>query len=485
MRYHDAGSVDGSMATEQEVRLKRRIYPLDPREISAEELAVVFAMTSRRPEPFDQIREIVTAEKAADFHERWVLGYGHASVAEHAILHMAVENISRLACDTLEDNRLASYTEKSSRYQVLEPGAYYIPPELDASPPLRELLVRTCDLLFHTYQRLVQGTRDHLATVRPRHDGERDGAYNLRLRREAVDSCRFVLPAATLTNVGVSMNARSMEHAVQKLLSSGLREEQEIGQLLKDEGRRITPTLIRYADRNSYLEQTRASLEKQGSSLSSSSGDERGDAAIETRLVSYDPQAQARLVAGLLYRSSGQPYSEVWRRARAMSSPEQESIVHAALEHLGPHDAPIRELELVEYTFEFLMDYGAFREFQRHRMQTSLPQPLTVHLGYVLPPLLHRAGLEGLFREAMEASASAYEGLAGLSPRVGRYAVTHAHRRRLLSKMNLREWYHLVKLRTQPNAHFTIREAAGQAMRLVQEVHPLLARYIQLRTDDQ
>ena len=473
------------MATEQETRLKRRIYPLDPREISAEELAVVFAMTSRRPEPFDQIREIVTAEKAVDFHERWVLGYGHASVAEHAVLHMAVENISRLACDTLEDNRLASYTEKSSRFQIMPPSSYYIPPELDAEPPLRELFVRTCDLLFDTYQRLVQQTQEHLATVRPRHDGERDGAYNLRLRREAVDSCRFILPAATLTNVGVSMNARSMEHAIQKLLSSELQEEQEIGQLLKDEGRRITPTLIRYADRNDYLVLTRAAQEAQGSSLPPSSDDSGGDAAVETRLVSYDPQAQTRLVAGLLYRSSGQSYDEVWRRAQALSAVEQEGVVQAALEHLGPHDAPIRELELVEYTFEFLMDYGAFREFQRHRMQTSLPQPLTVRLGYLLPPLLHEAGLEELFREAMEASASAYDGLAGLSPRVAGYAVTHAHRRRLLSKMNLREWYHFVKLRTQPNAHFTIQDAANQAMALVQEVHPLLARYVQLRTDDQ
>jgi len=95
--------------------LSRRIYPLDPRELTEEQLAVVFAMTSRNPKPFDEIAKVVTAEKAADFHERWVLNYGHASVAEHAILHMAVENISRLACDTLEDNRLASYTEKSSR----------------------------------------------------------------------------------------------------------------------------------------------------------------------------------------------------------------------------------------------------------------------------------------------------------------------------------------------------------------------------------
>ena len=109
---------------EKEVR--RRVYPLDAHELTEEQIAVAFAMTSRRPEPFDEIAEQVSQEKAADFHERWVVGYGHASVAEHAVLHLAVEDISRLACDTLEDNRLASYTEKSSRYQLIPSGYFSI-----------------------------------------------------------------------------------------------------------------------------------------------------------------------------------------------------------------------------------------------------------------------------------------------------------------------------------------------------------------------
>ena len=127
------------------MELSRRIYPLDTRELTEEQLAVVFAMTSRNPQPFDEIARLVSEERAADFHERWVLNYGHASVAEHAVLHLAVENVSRLACDTLEDNRLASYTEKSSRYQVLERGHYHVPGELDDAPALHAVYVETCD----------------------------------------------------------------------------------------------------------------------------------------------------------------------------------------------------------------------------------------------------------------------------------------------------------------------------------------------------
>ena len=127
------------MSTSVPSGYSRRVYPLDAQKLTEEQIAVAFAMTSRRPEAFDEIAEQVSQDKAADFHERWVLGYGHSSVAEHAVLHLAIENISRVACDTLEDNRLASYTEKSARYQVFPDGYYYVPPEINNNPDLTKL----------------------------------------------------------------------------------------------------------------------------------------------------------------------------------------------------------------------------------------------------------------------------------------------------------------------------------------------------------
>ena len=462
--------------------LVRRVYPLDPREVTEEELAVVFAMTSRLPKAFDAIKEMVTAEKASDFHERWVLGYGHASVAEHAVVHLAVENVSRLACDTLEDNRLASYTEKSSRYQVLERDAFYTPPELDAAPDARTVYTAACQRLFAVYHQLVEETQEYLKAVNPQDEGERDGAYRLRLRRIATDACRFILPASTLTNVGVTMNTRSLEHAVRKLLSSELQEERELGDELKEQAKTITPTLVRHADRNDYLEQSRAALQAQTAALlQRSSPPAHGPRQVEARLIDYPEDAQVRLVAALLYRNAHEPYGAVRQRAEALSPEEQAAVLAAALESLGAHDATVRELEQVEYTFEYLMDYGAYREFKRHRMQSYLPQPLTVTEGYVEPELFPESGLSATYREAMDASAEAHACVAALSPRLAEYVVTHAHLRRVITRMNLRECYHYFKLRTQPQAHFTIRDATQQAMDQLREVHPLLLKFINLR----
>ena len=454
----------------------RRIYPLSPRELTEEQLAVVFAMTSRRPEPFDEIANQVSQEKAADFHERWVLGYGHASVAEHAIIHMAVENISRLACDSLEDNRLASYTEKSSRFQVMSEGYYYVPEELGASPGAQEVYIKTCQHLFQTYQDAVLRVEERLRATVERRPNERDSAYKLRLRRDAIDSCRFLLPAATLTNVGVTMNARLMEHAITKLLSSELAEERDLGEELKSTGREITPTLIKYAEKNDYLVATREEQQERSSRLRSYQNRQ-----VEVSLVDHDPQAELKLCAALLYRFADLSYAQVWRQVEDMGPEHRHEVIASCLDRLGAHDPPVRELEMVDYTFELAMDYGAYREFKRHRMQTYIPQPLTVANGYLTPPLLEGAGLKGEFVEAMEMAGKGFREVSEVSPVAAQYLVTHAHKRRVLVKMNLRECYHLFKLRTQPQAHFSIREPIEEAMRLAVDAHPHLFEHLRLR----
>ncbi len=169
------------MTQNQTDRNRTRVYPLDPGSMTQEEMAVTFAMTSRNPKPFDEIAQEVTAEKAAGFHERWVIGYGHSSVAEHAVIHMAVENISRLACDTLEDNRLASYTEKSSRYQVIGPGTFHLPQELNTDTTARRTFQSAAQELFRAYEQLILGCMSYLRMTHPQEPGERTGAYELRL----------------------------------------------------------------------------------------------------------------------------------------------------------------------------------------------------------------------------------------------------------------------------------------------------------------
>ena len=462
----------------------RRIYPLSPRDLTEEQIAVAFAMTSRRPEPFDEIAAQVSAQRAADFNRRWVVGYGHSSVAEHAVIHLAVENISRLACDGLEDNRLASYTEKSSRYQVIDAGSFHIPQELDAYPQLRGEYIAACRGLFDAYQRLLDGVMRHLRRTEPPQDGEQeqDGAARLRLRRLATDACRAALPAATLTNVGVTANARALEHAISKLLSSELAEERDIGAELREQGRQVAPTLVKYAGHNPYLaERRRISGIAGDDDAGDGDGDGDGDGkTMRATLADYDRDAVRRLAAALLFRQGGR-YADVARRVDGMSGGERQAVVDDAVRRIGPHDAAPREFELAGYTFEFVFDYGALREFRRHRMQTCLSQPLTIGNGYDVPPLIEEAGMRAVYEAALAEAERAFMGIRKVSPAAAQYLVTHGHRQRALARISLRECYHLFRLRASRQAHESIRGPVLAAMRLAVAAQPELFRHLRLR----
>src|SRR5512142_2487584 len=141
---------------------ERQVYLLNPKELSPEVIAVAFAKTSRAPESFREIAAELTDEKSAKFHEKWVVGYGHASVAEHAVLHVAFENVSRLAIECIESNRLASYTEKSTRYQRWGADNFHVPSELEGNP-LRDEFISVCQLLFKTYSDSLEPVRNLVA----------------------------------------------------------------------------------------------------------------------------------------------------------------------------------------------------------------------------------------------------------------------------------------------------------------------------------
>jgi thymidylate synthase ThyX len=450
----------------------RQVYLLDPQKFSPETIAVTFAKTSRSPQSFREIAAELTDEKSAEFNEKWVVGYGHASVAEHAVLHIALENVSRLAVETLESNRLASYTEKSTRYQKWDSESFFMPPELSGHP-LSELYTRTLRLLFDTYLQALPAVRAAVARENPCRPEETDSAWERRVRSQYVDVCRFLLPAASLANVGMTINARALEHAISKMLSHPLQEVRSMGCEIKAVAQAEVPTLVKYADERPYLQKTAAALAKIGTSCAPQAG---GEAWMQ--LVDYDPDAEDRILAAALYRYSGLSLAEALTCVQNAAQEERLHLVRTLLGALDKFDIPLRELEYARYTFDILMDQGAYFEVKRHRMMTQTPQALTARCGYALPRLITAAGLENPYREAMEAARQAYEILAASNPEVAAYIVPNGFNRRVLLSLNLRSALHFINLRTASNAHFSVRRVAGRICQEIVTTLPLFGAYI-------
>ncbi len=470
------------------------IYNLPP-----EVVAVLFAYVSRSPASFRKnllklikskeldMGDLITSfknkgldydqakEKAKQFHERWVVGYGHSSVAEHAVASIAMENVSILATKVIEDNRLASYTEKSTRYQVFDRNTYYKPKNLKGEA--KEIYEKTCNMLFDTYCDIMPKMVEYMKKKHPKKEGENDRLYESVTKARACDVARYLLPASTLTNLGMTVNARSIEYGVTKMLSSPLSEMKAIGEGVRRETTKVIPTLIKYARENEYMEQTNKVMEKLAHHDIKPLKREGHDNVI---LVHHDPEADNKLVASILYRYSDHKYEDIFHKVEHMTRTEKEEVLDEYLKRMGKHDRPMRELEHVNYTFDILVDYGAFRDIQRHRMCTQTNQDLTTKHGYDIPPEIKDAGFEKDFVKCMEAADNVFKTMSKEYPKEAQYVVPLAYKKRVLISMNLRDLYNFVKLRSGPEGHISYRKIAWDMYDATKNATPLVARHMKV-----
>jgi thymidylate synthase ThyX len=395
------------------------------------------------------------------------------------VLHIAFENVSRLAIESIESNRLASYTEKSTRYQKWGFDDFFVPPELDGHP-LGEEYLATCRLLFRTYADSLEPVRALVMERTQRRDNESDEALDRRVRSQYVDTCRFLLPAASLANVGMTANARVLENMIRKLLSHELAEVREIGEQVKAVARQEVPTLVKYAEAVPYLIET--VREFTPLSLPAMSQKMEGEKERDEwcTLIDYDADGENKVLAAALYRFGRMPFANALEHVGTLGQAERLQLAEAVLQRLGEHDSPLRELEYATYTFDLVMDQGAYAEFKRHRMMTQTAQRLTTRLGYAVPRLMEEAGFGRDYEAALNAAAGTYEKLSQFSPQVAQYVVPNGFNRRVLAQFNLREAYAFCQLRSARNAHFSIRRIAERVYEELAHVHPLLTGYMRL-----
>ncbi len=420
-------------------------------------------------------------EKARAFAEKYVLGYGHSSVAEHGMVHLALEDISILASKLIEDARLASFTEKSTRYVAFDPSKVYYPPSVMADAARAEEYTRTVRGLLEAY---TGWTEDFVAQIKartPRPEKQSERGYEAAARATAFDLLRYLLPAATHTNVGLTLNARTLEHLITKLLSQPLEEGQALGLRIKEEAQHVVPTLLKYADFNAYRAETNTALETLARELleDAPSGSPSIGGGGGVSLLFCDPDADDRLVAAILYGAAALPMDALLARVKALPQAGKERVVDEYLKRRGRHDAPGRALERLGCTVEMTLDYGAYRDVQRHRMATQTTQALSPRLGFAKPREIDEFGYGARYDALMAQAAETYTRLyeAGLTHEAA-YVLPLATRIRVLFTWNLREVAHFVELRSARQGHPSYRKIAQDVYYAVAEKYPLIARYL-------
>jgi thymidylate synthase ThyX len=419
----------------------------------------------------------VGLRRAEELYDRVFFEYGDDSVAQLGGVHLACEQASNLLTKVLEWGRLASYLEQSTRYIAYDSrigGRYrfFRPPEVLASP-FGTRYVGDMDRLFDTYAELVPVLVDFFRSVHPKDPGDSDFVYRQAVRAKAFDSLRGILPAASLSNLGIYGTGQAYEALLLRMRAHPLPEARSYAGLMLTELRKVIPSFLKRVDLDdrgvawsTYLASTRSAMEDVAAQFFPVT--DAADDAPEVRLLEWDPDAEVRMVTAMLYPYLHLPEEQIERQVRAMSAEERLQVVAAYVgDRTNRRHKPGRALERVRYRFDVLADYGAFRDLQRHRLLTTEWQSLTPRHGYTRPEAVDEAGVTNRFEEAMARSEALHTTLADRFPVEAGYAVCLAYKVRFVLDLNARSAMHLIELRSQPQGHPAYRTVAQAMHRLI------------------
>jgi len=432
--------------------------------------------------------QVLAIRRAQNFYDRILDGYGDDSIGELGGAHLAFEQVSMLAAKAIEDCRVGgSPLEKSSRYIFFDQmvgGQYlfYREPVLMASA-YKDLYINTCNMLFETYSRLAPELTELFAERMPRDNDTSKAAYTAALRAKVLDCLRGLLPAGTLTNVGVYGNGRFFEGLLQRLQMSSIAETQDLGRQAFEELSKVIPSFIRRAEvghrhydaLSQFMDTMRSDLQAVTAALAPAVEPMRGTGV---RLVDHQIDAPQRVAAALLFPYCQGGIYELQKLTGGLAEDALGRILDAAsaARENRRHKSP-RALEVAQYTFEIVADYGCYRDLHRHRLLTQERQRLGCSLGYHSPPDLEGLPAESEYQRAMERAHAAWELIATDFPEEAQYIVPMAYNIHWMMHVDLRSLQWMCELRSQPQGHNSYRSIAQNLAKAVCAVHPSFERF--------
>jgi thymidylate synthase ThyX len=410
------------------------------------------------------------AGRATQLYERIFLGYGDDSVAQLGGAHVACEWVSNVLTKVLQRPRLAAYLEQSTRYIAYDapmpdpPGGYryYRDPELGPS------YGRAMDELFGIYAAAIPQVTAWAEREFPRTGDEPAAAHARAIKAKALDLLRGLLPAGSLSHMGIFATGQTYEQLILHLLAHPLPEARRYGAMILEAVQAVMPTFVARVQRPdrggewvSYL-RTRAEAGERWAArlgLTERRRDEEAGPSVTLARVDGD---EDELLTALLFESAAGSEAAIGAAVRSLSDGERGRLLADLLgNRANRRHRPGRGLEALRYRFEIVADYGAFRDLQRHRMLTVQWQALTPDLGAGVPEQVHLAGAGEEYRRALEISRREYgrlvdAGLPGAAP----YALCLGYRLRFVLDLNAREAMQLIELRSGREGHPSYRAVA-------------------------
>jgi thymidylate synthase ThyX len=459
--------------------------------------------------------------RGEEFYQKILLEYGDDSVAELGEAQIAIEWISNIAAKKIEDHRIGlSYLEKSSRYVAFDRKVngqykYHREKKIMASP-YADQYIQTCDYAFDTYSKNIQPMQKFIKEFKPiehfhffdsiskqevsygnlKSSTDIESArriYEATIRAKSLDVLRAILPASTLTNLGITGNGRAFEYLLSTMFASDLTEIKLLADQLYTELNKIIPAFIKRAN-DKYGQSLQKYITDTKKAISiiarqSLTGIEIDNSPQNVKLLNYEDNldAEVNVASAILYDSTvGHSLKKIIHHIRSAPEHERHKVIQTFTKFRNNRrQRPGRAFEMTEYTFEMFTNFGMFRDLHRHRILTMERQLLSTKHGYDIPPEIYGLDILKDFKDCMYKSHGVYEMIDKKMPEEAQYVVNFAYKYPYFMKINLREACHMIELRTIPQGHHDYRTVCQEMFRQIKKVHPILAsgiKFVDLNT---
>ncbi|HUA62282.1 MAG TPA: FAD-dependent thymidylate synthase [Verrucomicrobiae bacterium] len=457
----------------------RRVITVAP--MPPEKSAYALARYSRSP---DSIRDSIAWVRTHDsqkFLESFYFQYGHASIADlgHAVL--CFEGISELAATDIEEEPLWDGQAKSSRYQDFSRSGFVTPPEFSAAAAYEEAGRE----LLAAYAKVNELAFSCLAERLPRPEDMKPEAYRRNVAARAFDVARYLLFWGIPTNVGQVSSIRTIEKQIRRLKASQYQELRDLGEEVAQACARppdcswdenaaaepLAPTLARHAEPDEHTAKSRSDLRLWASQNLPPAAAEN-PTPVDLLRPGHVP---SDIAATLLYPVTDRPFRALYDLVRGWSDRQRAEVIDVALQSRTRRDEILSGFRGGLYTYDFVIDIGAYRDLHRHRRCQKFRQEYSGALGYDTPGLIAECGAGEIYRSALD---NAWKTMRSLPAPGAHYLLPFAARSRFLFKMDFAEAEYISRLRSGVKGHFSYREIAWQMKVKMEELEPELGRLI-------
>ncbi|MFA5184250.1 MAG: FAD-dependent thymidylate synthase [Patescibacteria group bacterium] len=408
-------------------------------EFNPEDTAMMQALYSRSPKSVTEHVEKVKKSGSGKFMETFYVGYGHASIADCGSTTIFIEDISILGDKAIQDWPLYSGQETSTRYIDMGQRAIIDPLRTPESKNILDSWMK----FYIANQEKIQA---YLKTKYPRQADEDENVYNKAIKARGFDTLRGFLPAGITTQLSWHTNLRQAWDHVALLRHHPLAEVRQAAELILEKLKEKYPhsfTFVPNAAQEEYRE---------------------------------------RIVNEYSYFTTNK--SENFSMATTIKNEELKKYQKIIDERPLKTGLPIFLGDLGTITFNFRLDFGSFRDIQRHRNGICRMPLLTTGLGFNAWYLEQLP--EEMRAEALELIAAQKQAIDRLSatPEIKQYYIAIGFDVACQFTFALPAAVYVTELRSNRTVHPSLRSIAHRMHGALQMNFPNLKLYTDLDLDD-